>query len=98
MTDTTTPAELAVPTAARAEFAEHHRLPPPNSSAVDWDEVDRDLRAFSRPIVAAELRRLAGPPPLPGSHGLDDEGIAYGDGEESVRAALRARANELDPR
>lgn len=94
MSDTTTPSELAVPTAARAEFAEHHRLPPPNSSAVDWDEVDRDLRAFSRPIVAAELRRLAGfvDSQLSRSQGARHEGLS------SVWALLMARADELDPR
>jgi hypothetical protein len=58
MTETTA-VPLEIPTEARVEFAEQQRLPPPNSSAVDWDEVDRDLRAFSAPVVAAELRRLA---------------------------------------
>ncbi len=85
MSETTTPAELEIPTAARAEYAEHHRLPLPNSSAVDWDEVDRDLRAFSRPIVAAELRRIV------------EEWYGHGLVEDGVLERLERRADELDP-
>lgn len=95
---TTDREDLTVPHAARKAFAEQHRLPLPNSSAVDWDEVDRDLRALARPMVAAELRRLADlhEAPTIDWEPSDLEAADLGARDE-IAGALRLRADALDP-
>lgn len=88
MTDTTTPAELAIPDDSVTRLHLCHReghLHDPDRSCV---------RGISEPVVAAELRRLAGfvDSQLSRSQGARHEGLS------SVWALLMARADELDPR
>lgn len=82
MTDTTTPAELVIPESAVATLhicdADSHL----------HDRAETCVAAISRPVVAAELRRLA--------DRLERRFIGGPIDGESAAYMLRARADELD--
>ncbi len=102
MSETTTPAELAVPDLAIARWNKPHPV-----LLTDTEFVDR-IREVAAPIVAAELRRLSDRygeeaercDEYPSSNdydGSDQYVWGEGHGYSNVADALLARADELDP-
>lgn len=90
MSDTTTPAELAVPPAA----VEAYFVCGCSESGIRAGYKPEALYA----VVAAELRRLADTAPTRETTPDDDEELAYHEGLREMARRLRARADELDPR
>lgn len=96
MTDTTTPAELEIPQQAVATLhvcdADSHL----------HDRAETCVAAISRPVVAAELRRIATQAerelqPVRIGRAVEASSGRRREGVEIVVYRLRSRADELDP-